>query len=310
MCRALPAPACFLFGCWLLLFGAPRAVFAQEEGWLWDLYFLGNVYPSQSLGAPETTADTGKIRSQIFLLGNRFGYRVNRLLDLTAEVPVYFVRFCQDGASGGETCGDNNGLGDVGFAIAVSVENPALNFYSTGTVRFPTGDEDEGLGAGATTASWRNTVNRRFGRTTPFLTFIVANSIFETSSFLRPFSSRGLIVEFTGGLEHELHRYLYVGGSLYATLPSGTQTTFGRLTTPAPGPPMAGPIPDIRFAPQQGETTGASDVTRDNGGSLWARFPLHRKLQLQVGYTRSVRLDLHVISYGIYLSLSSLLPRR
>lgn len=293
-----------------LVFSDPAALYGQEKGWIWNMSLYGNTYPTRDLPPDDTGQVPGTIRSQLFRFGNRFGYRVNRHWDLTTELPIYLVSFCQTDLAAAETCGDNNGVGDLGFSLDFRWENPVLNFYSNGTVRLPTGDKALGLSAGTTTASWSNTLNRRFHRTTPFATVTLANSVFQTSGFLRPFASNGFIVELTGGLEHQLHRYLRVGASAYKIIPRGTQTTFGRLTTPTTGPPVNSRVPNLIFAPQQGETTGTSDLTRDNGGSVWARVPVHRNLEFQFAYTRSVRLDLDVISYGVLINLSRLLPRR
>lgn len=258
----------------LPLFVRPAPLFAQEadasRGWLWNIILYGYTYPGRTLPPDRTGQSPGSIKSQIFLLNNTFGYQPNRYLAFTADVPVYFVSFCQRAPDGTKTCGANNGLGNIGLSLGLRFENVLLNFYSTGTARLPTGDENKGLGVGSTTASWTNTISHRFLRTMPFLTLIVANSLSQTSSFVRPFISKGFVLELSGGLEQELHRYFHVGGSFYAVFPKGTQTTFGRLTTPKVVPSLPVPVPGPHFAPQQGETTGTAELTRDNGGSVWA----------------------------------------
>jgi len=304
--RRLAIPVLVLLS--LLVFRPELA--AQEEpesrrGWLWTFSFSNYTYPRRTLPPDATGQSPGTIRARTYAIDNSIGYRFSRLFAVTTDIPLYLARFCQTDNAAITTCGSNNGFGDIGFSARISLEGKVANFYSTGTVFLPTGSTSRGLGAGSTTAAWTNTANLNLWTTTPFVSVTIANSLLRTASFLRPFASKGLVYEVSGGLEHEFHRLLRVGGLLYAVFPSGTQTTFGRLRR-GPGPV---PIPTPPNVPQQGRTTASEALTRDNGASSWLRFPFHDNFQLQIAYTRSVRLDLNVVSWGFFINFSPLLPK-
>lgn len=281
---------------------------SSESGWIWRTNLYGNTYPSRTLPPDSTGASQGSVRSNLFSLGNVFGYQVNRHVSFFGDLPVYFVHFCRKDSSGVETCGNNNGIGDVGASAQLFAGAERVFFVSTGTVRFPSGDEQKGLGAGITTASWANTLSFQFGRTAPFASLLLANSLQPTATFQRPFTSKGFVAELSGGLEQQLHRHFRVGASAYRVFPSGEQTTFGRFQRSSLlGGIAPGLLNNPRLVPTEGETTGTADLTRDYGGSIWMRFPVHRQVEFQVAYTRSVLLNLNTISYGVSFNFSPLL---
>jgi len=290
---------------------APGALLAQSSdtsrGWLWNTSFYGYTYPERTLPPDASGFSEGTVRSQSWLLSNSFGYRVNRYAAFFADLPVYFVHVCRTDSAGARTCGNNNGQGDLGFSGQFDLGAEVVHFTSVATVRVPTGDEQKGLGAGAVTGAWSNTLSAHLAGFSPFVNVTLANSLSETGSFQRPFRSRGFITELSGGLEQRVIPKFHVGGSVYRVFPSGEQTTFGRFRLL--GLPVGGLGLDRRRLPILGETTGTADLTRDYGGSLWARVPIHRNVQFQVAYTRSVHHNFHVISYGVWLNFSPLLRR-
>jgi len=55
------------------------------------------------------------------------------------------------------------------------------------------------------------------------------------------------------------------------------------------------------------ETTGTSDIARDDGFSTWVTATPSRYIYLELGYTRSVGFDLNTVSLGIGMNVGRML---
>src|SRR5438128_10035262 len=136
--------------------------------------------------------------------------------------PVYFVNDSSTTNSSGFTSGPGNAY--VGFRLGV--DNPAVNFASNLVFTAPTGNKDKGFSTGRATVDWTNSFSRKFSAVTPFGSVGVANTISDTSFFVRPFSSLGLVGHFEGGATVSLSRFVDLGGSAHGVRASGQQKIF------------------------------------------------------------------------------------
>jgi hypothetical protein len=294
--------------------------------WFWTTSLSGVAFPSHTV-SDASTGSTSELRAHSIYYSNTLGYRANRYASVFVDAPIHFVRFCESDMGGAEQCASNRGIGDLGLSGQLRAGEGPLRFSTTGTLFLPTGDKEKGLGTGSVTAAWRNAGSLDLWRTMLFAELTLANTLTHTSSFVRPFASKGFVTEISGGLERRMLPFVRAGASVYRVMPSGTQTTFGRFqqqgTISEPpaqgeaitvgGPPVSGPRQPVlnpRFVASQGETVGGAELTRDYGASAWVRLPLHRNLDFQVTYTRSVRLNLHAVSYGVWINLTPVLGGR
>src|SRR4029077_10445867 len=107
--------------------------------------------------------------------------------------PVYFAR----ATSSTGTSQFQNGLGNVFSGLAVTAGSSDKLYYSSNLIStFPTGDQSQGFSTGHATADWTNTFNHSIGTFTPYGSVGVANTISDTSFFVRPFTSKGLVSHF------------------------------------------------------------------------------------------------------------------
>src|SRR5207248_4708102 len=104
-----------------------------------------------------------------------------------------------------------------------------VNFLSNLIVTAPTGDKDKGFSTGRATADWTNSFSRRFSSITPFADVGVANTVSDTSFFLRPFSSLGLVGHFDGGVVANVAPVVDLGASAYSVRASGEQRIFSKV---------------------------------------------------------------------------------
>jgi hypothetical protein len=77
------------------------------------------------------------------------------------------------------------------------------------------------LGTGRAAFDWNNHFDRAFWRLTPFVEAGFGNSIQSTPLFNRPFTTLGFNSHFEGGEYYSLMRFLGIGLTAYAIVPSG-----------------------------------------------------------------------------------------
>lgn len=269
---------------------------------------------------------------QVTRLNSAIGYRFNRYFSMDAGLPVYFVHASETSIQNGAQSG--NGIGNVSVDLYLTLGNPVLTYESRLTGTAPTGDKDLGLTTGRATIDWNNYFGRDFGRLRPFANIGIANTVSDTPYFVRPFSTLGTVGHFEGGASYRLFRFARAGASLYDILPTGVQKVYSRLvqrgmavtaaqtsglstgvvTGAGPGQGMgpggqSGTAGAGRMAFEtQSQTTGGSDLTRDNGYSAWLDISPVRNVFLEAGYTRSIVYRLDTFSFGIGFSFN--LPGR
>jgi len=229
------------------------------------------------------------------------GYTFSKYLQMSAGIPVYFVRESSTELTAPTNPGFVNGVGNAYVNGQFTLLNPTVDYISNLTITAPTGDENRGFSTGNVTVDWNNAFSRSFGRVTPFVNIGIANTISDTSFFVRPFSSDGLASHFEGGTSLELHPIVSVGASGYAVRASGEQRIISRVRRQVTGETGATgaaarqrPIFEDVY-----ETIAGAEAANDQGFSGWLSFFPASKVYLQGGYSRSTRYDLNSVFFGV-----------
>lgn len=303
------------------------------------LLACGTLYP-QAPAAPngdrsgfvlyESFEGSSNTLGQVTRLNSAIGYNFNRYFSVDAGLPVYFISASDTAVANGAQSG--NGIGNAFVDLYLTLNNPVVNYQSRITGTAPTGNKDLGLTTGRATVDWNNYFGRDFGRLRPFANIGIANTVSDTPYFVRPFSTLGTVGHFEGGASYGIFRVARIGASLYDIAPTGEQKVYSRLVRRAMAP-IAGQTPALRTGvvkaigpgqsmgpggqgsgagtgagrsafETQSQTTGGSDLTRDNGYSAWLNIGPVRKLYLQAGYTRSVVYRLDTFWFGVGFSFN------
>ena len=247
-----------------------------------------------SYAAFEGTSDAD---GQVYAFNPSVGYNFNRHFGMDLGVPFYFVR--ASSSLGGTS---SNGIGNPSLDLRFKFLNPAVNFASVVTGTAPVGDSKKGLSTGRGTYDWTNHFDHAFGSLTPFGEVGISNTVADTRLFLRPFTALGFNTHVQGGANYDLWKFLSVGASGYAILPSGQQTIFSKVVHSSSS--GHGHV----FENNQ-QTTGGADLARDHGFSAWVDANPAPYLDLELGYTRSVNYDLNAVSFGIGINVGYLARR-
>jgi hypothetical protein len=271
----------------LILVGFAVPVQAQDERG-WTLY--GRFSGSSNSSGVVLKADPS------------VGYTFNDYLKTYAGLPAYFV----NGSSTTTTSnGFMNGIGNAYVGFRLGVDNPAVNFASNLVFTAPTGDKDKGFSTGRATVDWTNSFNRKFSSVTPFGSVGVANTVSDTSFFVRPFSSLGLVGHFEGGATVSLSRFVDVGASAYGVRGSGEQRIISKVlkhqstATPATSNSRGKGTGKNRVFETSSETIGPADIANDHGFTAWFGVNPRSRMDFQMGYTRSVNYDLDSFFFGV-----------
>ncbi len=223
----------------------------------------------------------------------------------------------------------SGGLGDVYVAGFLRGRAAGLDFGSALTAGAPTGDRNQGFGAGKFSIDATGTVARRFEFTRPWVSAGFANSIFNNVGYQRPYITDGNAVHVSGGVDFTLPRKLAVGIGGFGLEPIGTQVVYSQtVQAGAPGNggamipggnmgsgmgmgnwggtamPPASSMPFYESTQQS--VVRASDL-RDYGASVWLSVPLHAGLSLGSVISRSVPFHLTSVRVSIGVDLARLL---
>jgi hypothetical protein len=194
-----------------------------------------------------------------------------------------------------------NGLGNAYLGFHIGVNRDAVNFASNVEATAPTGDKEKGFSTGRVTVDWSNSFSHRFSSVTPFASIGLANTVSDTSFFVRPFTSLGLVSHCDGGAKFSLSQFVDVGASAYGVRAAGQQRIFSKLlkrqsTTSATA---SSPGTGKRVFETSGETVGTADLANDQGFSAWLTAHSGSKIDFQAGYTRSAGYDLNTVFFGV-----------
>jgi hypothetical protein len=239
-------------------------------------------------------------------LDSTLGYNFNHYFAVDFGVPVLFVHTPSSTSTTTTNFGSANGIGDVYLDLRFTFRNPVVNFVSTIRGTAPTGSTKNGFSSGRATADWNNHFDRAFGHVTPFADLGVANTVPDSTYFVRPYTTLGLTGHFDGGASVRILPLLTFRASAYAIEPSGQQKVFSRLlpqqTSPVGGTPGASHAGGVFQT--SAETTGSADIAQDHGFSLGFESSPFHVLDLAIGYTRSVSFSLNTVYFGVGFNLA------
>jgi hypothetical protein len=284
------------FGALLITVAFALPVLAEDgQGWTFSGHFQGS---SNSSGL-------------VMKADPRLGYNFNRYVQTYMGVPFYMVNQSSSTLTSTPTVpprGFVNGIGNAYIGFRVGVGNPAVNYVSTLEATAPTGDKAEGFSTGRATVDWTNTFSHKFDSMAPFADIGVANTVSDTSFFVRPFSSLGLVTHFDGGATFDIAPFVSVGGLAYGVQASGQQRIFSKVikrgssaTSTNQGPGSKG----NRVFETTPETVGSADLADDHGVSSWVSLHAGSNADFQVGYTRSLGYDLNTLFFGVKFRFGS-----
>lgn len=316
----------------LLAGGAAWAQQGEERGFVFYESFQGSANAIGAVNRLDTTV----------------GYKFNRYVELNVGLPVYFIR---PSASTTRDFGTNSsaGLGNVYSNLRLTAGNPTVRYTSVLTATAPTGDKVQGFSTGRGSVDWTNTISRDFNWALPYLSAGIANTIADTSFFVRPFSTIGFVGHVEAGSTFRVNAFNSVGISGYKVMPSGEQTIISRVVpreTVVPGTTTTSstPTPTSTSAPagpgngrglglgrRRGstettptttttpttvqtfevvtETVGEADLAKDHGVSAWWNIYPSSSVSLYVGYSRSFPFDLNTVFFGTTVDVGSLIRR-
>jgi hypothetical protein len=263
--------------CLGILFGSVLNAHAQDErGWT----FSGRLQGSSSSSGVVLKVDP------------TLGYVINRYVETYVGLPAYFVN---PSTSTSTTTGSVTGPGNAYAGVRVGVYNPAVDFVSNLVVTAPTGDKDKGFSTGRVTADWTNSLSRRFSRAMVFGSAGVANTVSDTSFFVRPFSSLGLVGHFDGGATLNVMPAVDIGAAGYAVKGSGEQRIFSKVVRQSSTMPQT---PGRGRVFETTTETVAAEIADDHGFSTWVGLNPFPRVGFEIGYTRSVTYQLDTVFFG------------
>jgi len=222
----------------------------------------------------------------IMKLDPSVGYAFNDRFQAYAGLPVYFAR---------ESSGSASGIGNAYVGGVLTVLNPAIDYVSRLEITAPTGDESRGFSTGIVTVDWNNTFSRTFESLTPFVSVGIANTVSDTSFFVRPFSSDGLVGHFDGGLLYDVNPAFGLGASAYAVRASGEQRIVSRVIQQER---TVARVQGRNFE-RQADVVGVAELANDHGFSAWIDFSPQSNISFQAGYNRSVAYELDSLFWGV-----------
>jgi hypothetical protein len=235
------------------------------------------------------------------------GYTFNRHFQAYAGLPIYFVRESSLSSTAPTTM---SGIGNAYAGLQFSLMNPVIDYSSSVEVTAPTGDESRGFSTGRVTADWTNMFSHTFGSVTPYASAGLANTISDTSFFVRPFSSDGRVGHFELGSFWALAPRISAGAAGYAVRASGEQRIVSRVLSDAAntsrndtsGTSTDSLAPTATREPvflTEVETIGLAEIANDEGFATWLTIRPQRNIDFQVGYNRSARYELDSIFFGV-----------
>jgi len=267
----------------LISLGGALPVHAEDgPGWTFSGHFQGS---SNSSGL-------------VMKADPSLGYSFSRHSQVYVGLPFYFVNRSSTTTTTTSTSGFVNGIGNAFVGLHLGVSHQALDFDSNVEATAPTGDKDKGFSTGRATVDWTNRFSHTFSAITPFARVGVANTVSDTSFFVRPFSSLGLVTHFDGGAELQIAPLVTAGASAYGIRGSGEQRIFSKVKNNSLTA-GAGTTSAKRVFDTNSETVGSADLTNDKGFSGWLAIHARSGVDFQAGYTRSVGYDLNTFFFGV-----------
>lgn len=229
-------------------------------------------------------------------------------------IPIYRIAAAQREATG---------IGDVYASVFIRKPAGRYELGTALTLGAPTGDRQQGLGAGRISVDLNSTLQRRFERFRPFISGGFTNSVFNNVGYQRPFISNGNALYTSGGIDYQFHRRLTAGVGGFGLHAFGTHTLISRMTSATheeqssgmppghmpvgggTGMPGTGPMPSgTPFYAQAQRTSVSGDDLADRGLSGWASWSVHPEVTISLTVARSIPYELTTVRVGLGLNLS------
>jgi hypothetical protein len=260
--------------------------------------------PIKGINAYENFRGMVNSSGTLLKLDSTIGYDFNQYLGVFTGLPLYFASDSSN--TPGQTRLHDAGAGDAYFGVDVYAPNRIVNFGSTLTISAPTGSVSKGFSPGAATVDWNNRFRHTFGRLTPFVAAGVGNTVPDSELVTRNFISLGSVSHFEEGVELQLAKPVYLGGSAFQIVPFGRQQVFNRFATASPRDDKGGQG-NATPPPVLGNETTGNDLTREHGFDAWIGFEPTRVVRLELGYSRSATFALNSFSFNVGLNVGKLL---
>jgi hypothetical protein len=273
----------------VLIIGLALPIEAQENrGWSFSGTFSGSANSAGVVTKAEPV----------------LGYRFNRHVSMYSGLPVYFVNLSPPPSDVTASGGFMQGLGNAFLGFRLEANSEMLDYTSNLEFTAPTGDKSRGFSTGRMTVDWTNRFSRTFSSLTPFGSVGIANTVSDTSFFLRPFSSLGVVGHFEGGAAYDISPVVRVGASGYAVRGSGEQRVISRVIRdlPVTTTSVARGRDNLTLRnlfETQTETVSTAELVNDHGFSSWLGVTVTPEVDFHVGYSRSVNYDYNTIFFGI-----------
>jgi hypothetical protein len=237
------------------------------------------------------------------------GYNFNKYFGLDVGIPLSFVhREYQNLPSALTPQGWNTNAGDVYLNFRFNGPNRYLNYTSQARTFAPTGSFENGFSTGRVTVDWNNHLDRSFGVVTPFADLSLGNTIGDRHYMVRPFRTLGLVSQIETGADVKVASNVFVGGSWYGVLPSGTQKIYSQLVTEEAGL-VPVPVSNSRYFQSAFRTIGPSSIAKDNGLAGWVGVKTGKNIDFELGYSRSTHYDLDTLTFRIGYNPGNLVKR-
>ena len=220
------------------------------------------------------------------------GYSFNDIFSVDATLPIYMYRLAESLSARPKPTAqlvDQRGeLGDLILGFHAQFLPPFAQYQLTGAVTAPTGDEVYGLTTGRVTFDINNHFERTFGRFTPVLELGAGDSsILVNRTVNKNYTSLGPLAHFQLGLGVDLLRNVSFETDVYEQLPIGDQKIYGPSRN------------------RKATIVTGHNVTEDNGFTNSIDLSLDRHTTLSAYYSRSLRLHIDSVAFGITYVLRS-----
>jgi hypothetical protein len=243
----------------------------------------------------------------VYDVGTAVGRNFTRHFGIDFGVPFYFIGTPSSTKQSNPGAASGIGIGNAFSDLRLNYPDQFLNFSSIVHLTAPTGDTAKGLSTGHATWNLANHVDHAFGDFSPFLDAAVGNTILDTRYFHRPFISFGYNAAFDGGLEYDPGQFSFTLAA-YDVVPWGNQTMISRVFRCGKSTHCsASPTTNRKNYNNASVSVGGADLVRDNGFNAGIDFKPTSHLDLEFDYSRSLPLQLNILSFGVGVDLSWLL---
>lgn len=264
-------------------------------------------YPGWGFGLRFEGSSSGD--GSVYDIATAVGYNFSRHLGVDLGVPYNFVGTPTSIQQKNARAVSGYGFGNVGADLKWFYPAKTLNYASTIHLAAPTGDTKKGFSTGHATWNWTNHFEHGWANFTPFVDAGAGNTIADTKSFHRPFTSFGYTAQFEAGAEIDAGPLSFTA-SLYDVAPWGPQTVVSKVYRCTSGTKCssAGKTTNRKNYLNANVSTGDASLVRDNGLNAGVEFkPAKAKyIDLEFDYSHSVPLRLDSISFGIAVDIAGM----